>query len=231
MRLPGLIADGRLICRGWNGSYGVGFGAGTPGYCGAVTHAMPLRIKNCGYVDGRRMRAENKRLTHAAACGSGALPKRPRCAGMIRIRITFAHSSTMSRRICSAGQGGARVWRRGPMPLTQRRRHRSGLSLPHDDAGREALGAILSSRWRTRGRHGRAGTSEPSHTNDPRRGASGGAGGVLLDGRALAGAPGGAGHAIRILAVERRRDGRIARLVAASDPALAEAGPVAAAKM
>ena len=54
---------------------------------------------------------------------------------------------------------------------------------------------------------------------------------LLLDGRALAGAPGGAGHATRILAVERRRDGRIARLVAASDPAIAEAGPVAAAKM
>ena len=36
------------------------------------------------------MRAENKRLTHAAACGSGALPKRPRHAGMIRIpNLTF----------------------------------------------------------------------------------------------------------------------------------------------
>ena len=54
---------------------------------------------------------------------------------------------------------------------------------------------------------------------------------LLLDGRALAGAPGGAGHVTRVLAVERRRDGRIARLVAASDPATAEAGPVAAAKM
>jgi hypothetical protein len=54
---------------------------------------------------------------------------------------------------------------------------------------------------------------------------------LLLDGRALVGAPGGAGHATRILAVERRPDGRVARLVGASDPTSAEAGPVAAAKM
>jgi hypothetical protein len=104
--------------------------------------------------------------------------------------------------------------------------------LPHDDAGREALGAILELEMEKRAAV-MVVLALPSRATPITRGEVpvGAQEVLLLDGRALASAPGGAGHATRILAVERRRDGRIARLVAASDPALAEAGPVAAAKM
>jgi hypothetical protein len=180
------------------------------------------------------MRAENKRLTHAAACGSGALPKRPRHAGMIRIpNLTFAalfdHVQTHLQR-----------WAQGRASLAPRAYAADAdgvvtvlaFPLPHDDAGREALGAILELEmtnreavmvvlalpsWATPMTHG--GMEEGAQEV------------LLLEGRALAGAPGGAGHATRVLAVERRPDGHIARLVASSDPAIAKAGPVAAAKM
>ena len=104
--------------------------------------------------------------------------------------------------------------------------------LPHDDAGREALGAILELEMANRGAV-MVVLALPSRATPMTRGemAEGAQEVLLLDGRALAGAPGGAGHATRVLAVERRPDGRIARLVATSDPAIAEAGPVAAAKM
>jgi hypothetical protein len=230
----GLATDGRLICRGWNGGYSIGFGMGMPGYCGAVIHAVPLRSKNCGYVDRRRMRAENKRLTHAAACGSGALPKRPRHAGMIRIpNLTFMalfdHVQTHLQR-----------WARGRANLAPRAYAADvagvvtvlAFPLPHDDAGREALGAVLELEMETR-EAVMVVLALPSRATPMTRGelAEGTQEVLLLDGRALSGAPGGAGHATRVLAVERRPDGRIARLVAASDPAIAKAGPVTAAKM
>jgi hypothetical protein len=227
----GLAADGRLICRGWNGSYGVGFGAGMPGYCGAVTHAMPFRIKNCGYVDRRRMRAENKRLTHAVACGSGALPKRPRYAGMIRIpNLTFAA-------LLDHVQAHLQRWARGRSSLAPRAYAADAAGvvtvlafpLPHDDAGREALGAILELEMANRTAV-MVVLALPSRATPMIHGevAEEAQEVLVLDGRALPGAPGGAGHATRILTVERRRDGRIARLVAASDLVIGEAGPAAA---
>ncbi|TDH59573.1 hypothetical protein E2C06_26680 [Dankookia rubra] len=104
--------------------------------------------------------------------------------------------------------------------------------LPHDDAGREALGAILELEMQNR-EAVMVVLALPSQATPMTYGelAEGAQEVLLLDGRALAGAPGGAGHATRILAVERRPDGRIARLIASSDPTMADAGPVAAAKM
>ncbi len=180
------------------------------------------------------MRAENKRLTYAAACGFEALPKRPRHAGMIRIpNLTFAalfdHVQTHLQR-----------WARGRTTLVPRAYAADvagavtvlAFPLPHDDAGREALGAILELEMANRGAI-MVVLALPSRATPMTRGelAEGAQEVLLLDGRALAGAPGGAGHATRILTVERRPDGRIARLVAARNPAIAEAGPVVAAKM
>ncbi|MFC7477999.1 hypothetical protein ACFQS7_26875 [Dankookia sp. GCM10030260] len=104
--------------------------------------------------------------------------------------------------------------------------------LPHDDAGREALGAILELEMKSR-EAVMVVLALPSLATPTIHGelAEGTQEVLLLDGRALAGAPGGAGHATLILTVERRPDGRIARLVASGDPAIAEARPVAAAKM
>ena len=202
--------------------------------CDSVTYARMLRSKNCGYVDRRRIRAENKRLTHAAACGSGALPKRPRRAGMIRIpNLTFAA-------LLDQVQAHLQRWARGRANLEPRAYAADATGvvsvlafpLPHDDAGREALGAVLELEMQKRAAV-MVVLALPSRATSMTRGemAEGAQEVLLLDGRALAGAPGGAKQATRVLAVERRPDGRIARLVEASDSAMAEARPVAAAKM
>lgn len=104
--------------------------------------------------------------------------------------------------------------------------------LPHDDAGREALGAVLELEMQKRAAV-MVVLALPSRVTPTTRGeqAERGQEVLLLDGRALPNAPGGAKQATRILAVERRPDGRIARLSGPSEPAMAEAGPVAAAKM
>jgi hypothetical protein len=88
--------------------------------------------------------------------------------------------------------------------------------LPADDASREALGAILELEMQRRAAvmvvvalPSRASPMATSQTGDDERPREV----LLLDGRALPNAPGGTGSATRILAVERRRDGRIARLV------------------
>jgi hypothetical protein len=87
--------------------------------------------------------------------------------------------------------------------------------MPADEAGRAALGAILEGEMQQREAvmvvlalpswASPAGAGQPVNAAVPQEV-------VLLDGRALPGAPGGADRATRILAVERRRDGRIARL-------------------
>jgi hypothetical protein len=88
--------------------------------------------------------------------------------------------------------------------------------LPADDASREALGAILELEMQRRAavmvvlvlpsRASPMATSDSADEERPREV-------LLLDGRALPSAPGGAGSATRILSVERRRDGRIVRLI------------------
>lgn len=85
--------------------------------------------------------------------------------------------------------------------------------LPPDDAGREALGAILELEMQQReavmvvlALPSRATAMSPDDSTEKAQEA------LLLDGRALPAAPGGAGRATRLLTVERRRDGRIARL-------------------
>lgn len=90
-----------------------------------------------------------------------------------------------------------------------------GFPVPDDDAGREALGAILETEMQSRGAvmvvlalpswASSSATGEPVMEAERQEV-------LLLDGRALPSAPGGADCATRILAVERRRDGRIARL-------------------
>jgi hypothetical protein len=104
--------------------------------------------------------------------------------------------------------------------------------LPHDDAGREALGAVLELEMQKRAAI-MVVLALPSQATPVTRGemAETPQEVFLLDGRALANAPGGAKQDTRVLAVERRPDGRIARLVEASNPAIAGARRVAAAKM
>jgi hypothetical protein len=91
-----------------------------------------------------------------------------------------------------------------------------GFPLPEDAAGRKALAAILELEARERGAamvalalpatagQERPGSEAPG--DEARREV------LVLDGRALAAATGGAAQSTRLLAVERRSDGRIARL-------------------
>jgi hypothetical protein len=88
--------------------------------------------------------------------------------------------------------------------------------LPSDDAGREALGAILELEMQRRAAVmvvvALPSWASPA-TTQPTPAAEGQSQEVLLlDGRVLSGAPGGARRATRILAIERRAGGRIARL-------------------
>jgi hypothetical protein len=88
--------------------------------------------------------------------------------------------------------------------------------LPADDASREALRAILELEMQRRAAvmvvlalPSQASPMAIDHSADEERPREV----LLLDGRALPNAPGGAGSATRILSVERRRDGRVARLI------------------
>jgi hypothetical protein len=110
--------------------------------------------------------------------------------------------------------------------------------MPADDAGREALGAILEVEMQRREAvmvvlalpsWASPAVAEQSITEAAPQEV------LLLDGRALPSAPGGADRATRILSIERRRDGRIARLTplagdqTSTNPAEDDA-PVTAAK-
>jgi hypothetical protein len=90
-----------------------------------------------------------------------------------------------------------------------------GFPVPADDAGREALGAILEMEMQRR-EAVMVVLALPSWASlvagDQPVTEAGSQEVLLLDGRALQGAPGGAAGTTRILAIERRRDGRIARL-------------------
>jgi hypothetical protein len=98
--------------------------------------------------------------------------------------------------------------------------------LPSDDAGRAALGATLEAEMQRRNAVTMV-LAMPSRARPiaDRGGDDATAREVLiLEGRSLAGAPGGMGQATRILAVERRRDGKIERLAPlTAEPAITKA--------